>query len=44
MQTTHVIIRGHIFTYAEKAPFVASGQSLLGALEYDEVNNQTKVA
>jgi hypothetical protein len=31
-----VIIRGHVFGYEEKAPFVASGCSVLGALEYDE--------
>lgn len=34
--TRKVIIRGHVFDYAEKAPFVVSGQSVLGALEYDE--------
>lgn len=30
-----VIIRGHVFDYAEKAPFVLSGKSLFGAVEYD---------
>lgn len=39
---THVLIRGHVFTYAEKAPFVASGVSVLGALEYDEATDKTK--
>ena len=38
----HVIIRGHIFTYAEKAPFVSSGCSLLGALEYDQAQDLVK--
>jgi len=31
-----VLIRGHVFDYAEKAPFVKSGVSVLGAIEYDE--------
>ena len=39
---THVLIRGHVFTYADKAPFALSGKSLLGALEYDEASDQTK--
>lgn len=30
-----VLIRGHIFDYSEKEPFVVSGVSVLGALEYD---------
>ena len=38
----HVLIRGHIFTYAEKAPFVSSGCSLLGALEYDQAQDLVK--
>lgn len=33
--TRKVLIRGHVFAYEEKAPFVASGKSVLGALEYD---------
>lgn len=37
-----VIIRGHIFDYAEKAPFVKSGMSVLGALEYDPASEQIK--
>jgi len=42
MHSTHVLIRGHVFTYAEKAPFMPSGMSVLGALEYDEATDQTK--
>lgn len=42
MPSTHVLIRGHKFTYAEKSPFVRSGESLLGAIEYDEATDQTK--
>ena len=42
MTPTHVLIRGHKFTYAEKAPFMQSGKSVLGALEYDEATDQTK--
>lgn len=34
-----VIIRGHIFDYEQKAPFVASGVSVLGAIEYDGKND-----
>lgn len=30
-----VLIRGHVFDYEEKAPFVPSGKSVFGALEYD---------
>jgi hypothetical protein len=33
---SHVLIRGQVFTYAEKAPFVASGQSVMGAIEFDQ--------
>ena len=38
----HVIIRGHVFSYAEKAPFVVSGASVLGAIEYDSENDLLK--
>lgn len=31
----HVIINGQVFLYRQKAPFVPSGKSVLGALEYD---------
>lgn len=37
-----VIIRGHVFDYAEKAPFVVSGKSALGALEYDDQAEKIK--
>lgn len=39
---SHVLIRGHVFTYEEKAPFVKSGVSVLGALEYDFQNDHVK--
>ncbi len=42
MPATHVLIRGHQFTYEEKAPFIQAGQSVLGAIEYDPANDQTK--
>ena len=42
MPSTHVIIRGIPFLYAEKAPFVQSKMSILGALEYDETTDHTK--
>jgi hypothetical protein len=42
MNADHVLIRGHVFTYAEKAPFMPSGASVLGALEYDEATDRTK--
>lgn len=35
MDSRKVIIRGHIFDYEEKAPFMVSGASVLGAIEYD---------
>jgi len=38
----HVIIRGHVFTREEKSPFVVSGESLLGALEYNQDTDETK--
>lgn len=37
-----VIIRGHVFDYAEKAPFVTSGKSVLGALEYNPETETVK--
>jgi len=42
MRASHVIIRGHVFQYEEKAPFVPSGQSVLGALEYDETTDKVR--
>lgn len=38
----HVIIRGHVFTYEEKQPFMPSGESVLGALEYNQADDTTK--
>jgi len=37
-----VIIRGHVFDFQEKAPFVTSGQSVLGAVEYDSAIDRVK--
>lgn len=31
-----VIIHGYVFSHSEKSPFVKSGESVLGALEYDD--------
>jgi predicted transcriptional regulator len=42
VHASHVIIRGHVFTYEEKAPFVQSKVSLLGALEFDPKTDRTK--
>ena len=42
MNVTHVIIRGHVFTYEEKRPFAPSGKSILGALEYEESTDKVK--
>lgn len=33
---THVIIAGNVFPWEAKAPYVASGRSVLGGLEYNE--------
>ena len=35
-QETHVIVCGQVFPWAEKAPYVMSGHSVLGALEYNQ--------
>lgn len=35
VEATHVLIRGMVFPWAAKAPYVASGRSVLGALEYN---------
>jgi hypothetical protein len=40
--TRKVLIRGHVFDYAEKAPFVQSCSSVLGALEYDEATDKVR--
>ncbi|MGA7366458.1 MAG: hypothetical protein WBX04_15135, partial [Candidatus Sulfotelmatobacter sp.] len=39
---THIIIAGTMFPWAEKAPYVRSGESVLGAIEYDEKADQIK--
>ncbi len=36
MSDRHVIIRGLVYPFEDKAPFVQSGRSVLGALEYDK--------
>ena len=38
----HVLIRGKCFLYRQKAPFVKSGKSVAGALEYDEKTDQVR--
>ena len=35
MKQQYVIVRGQVFRWEEKAPFVESGISVLGAMEYD---------
>ena len=37
-----VLINGAVFLYKDKAPFVPSGKSVAGALEYDEPNDSMK--
>jgi hypothetical protein len=39
---THVIICGQVFPWAAKAPYVMSGQSTLGALEYNPEQETVK--
>jgi hypothetical protein len=41
METQHVIIHGDVLLYKDKAPFVRSGKSIQGALEYD--NHEDKI-
>jgi len=36
IKATHVLILGSLFAWGEKAPYVESGHSILGALEYNE--------
>lgn len=38
----HVVIQGDVFLYKDKAPFVGSGVSVAGALEYDHVEDKIK--
>lgn len=37
-----IIINGQVFFYRQKAPFVYSGHSILGALEYDSSEDKVK--
>lgn len=37
-----VLIRGKVFLYKQKAPFVPSGKSVLGALEYQETDDKVR--
>lgn len=42
MHERKVIIRGRTFLYSQKAPFVKSGESVYGALEYDEAEDKVR--
>jgi len=42
VKPTHVIIGGIVFPWAAKAPYVASGHSVLGGLEYNEAEGLIK--
>lgn len=42
MSEPSVIIRGKVFLYKQKAPFVPSGKSVLGALEYDQDRDKVR--
>jgi hypothetical protein len=42
MNDSHVIIGNEIFLYQQKAPFIPSGQSVRGALEYDPAEDKIK--
>jgi predicted transcriptional regulator len=42
IKATHVIIGGVVFPWAAKAPYVAAGKSLLGALEYNDEHDLIK--
>lgn len=39
---THVIVAGNFFSWQDKAPYVRSGHSILGAVEYDERTDEVK--
>jgi hypothetical protein len=41
-QAEHVLIRGKCFLYRQKAPFVPSGISIHGALEYEEATDRVR--
>lgn len=38
----HVRLNGKVFLYRQKAPFVKSGHSVLGALEYDQAEDKVR--
>jgi hypothetical protein len=40
--STHVLINGNVCLYQDKAPFIRSGRSVLGAIEYDPATDQLK--
>jgi hypothetical protein len=42
LETRHVIIRGQVYRWEEKAPYTQSGESILGALEYDRKADKVK--
>jgi hypothetical protein len=42
IKETHVIVCGQVFPWAAKAPYVMSGNSTLGALEYNEAQDVVK--
>lgn len=37
-----VLMAGQLFTFAERAPFLSSGESIGGAIEYDEEHDQLR--
>lgn len=41
-QAEHVLIRGKVLLYKQKAPFVSSGVSIKGAIEYDPVEDKLR--
>jgi predicted transcriptional regulator len=42
IKATHVIIGGIVFPWEAKAPYVPSGKSVLGALEYNQAEDKIK--
>ena len=42
MDDAKVLIRGKVFLYREKAPFVPSGESIRGALEFNETDQTVR--
>lgn len=41
-KATQVIVAGNIFDWKDKAPFVTSGHSVAGALEYNQLGDEVK--